>query len=185
MAITTRRLTVDDLDAIPEEHPGDRHELIDGELVVTPVPIIKHQIASGNVSYAISHHARDRKLGWVFHPQTGIRMSDDTLLIPDLIFVSRERSGILGEKTMDGPPDLVVEVLSPGTRRRDLGIKRELYARFGVREYWIVDPERETVTVFVLAGDAYELLPPTEEGMVPSRVLPELRLSVNAVFTLD
>ena len=119
MAITLKRLTVDDLDAIAEEHEGDRHELIDGELVVTPVPIMKHQIASMRIVRYLDRHVEDEHLGAVFSAPTGIRLDAHNLLIPDVWFVARDRFHSLGVKTMDAAPDLVVEILSPGTRRRD------------------------------------------------------------------
>jgi Uma2 family endonuclease len=182
MAITLKRLIVDDLDAIPEEHEGDRHELIDGELTVTPVPIIKHQIASMRLVRYLDRHVEHGNLGAVFSAPTGIRLDQHNLLIPDVWFVTRDRLHTLGVKTMDAPPDLVIEILSPGTRRRDLNAKRELYARFSVPEYWIVDPEEETITVLTLVGSGYELVPAGPGGAVKSRVLPALRLTPDMVF---
>lgn len=182
MATTVKRLTYLDLDTIPEEHEGDRHELIDGELVVTPVPVMKHQRASNNLVYALEDHVRQRDLGEVHSAPTGVRLADDHLLIPDACFVSHARLDIIGDKTIDGPPDLVVEILSPGTRRRDLGRKREIYARFNVPEYWVVDPDARSVAVLALAGDRYEEIPPNPDGTLPSLVLPELNLTIAAVF---
>jgi Uma2 family endonuclease len=176
MALTTRKLTYDDLEAIPQEREGDRHELIDGELVVTPVPLIKHQIVSMNIISALDRFVRDGGLGRVLHPPTGVRLTPDNLLIPDIVFVAQARLHVIGPKTIDAPPDLVVEILSPGTRRRDLETKRALYARFGVQEYWIVDPDAETVTVLALAGDRYEPVAPRDDGAIASRVLPGFTL---------
>lgn len=182
MATTARRLTVEDLELLPEEHEGDRQELIDGEVVVTPVPIIKHQIVSMNVTRSLDQHVRPRNLGMVFSAPTGIQFSRHDLLVPDICFVSTDRLGILGEKTIDGPPDLVIEILSPGTRRRDLTTKRDLYARFGVREHWPVDPDRRTVEVLVLVGGVYQLLPARDDGSLQSHILPDLRLTLDDVF---
>jgi Uma2 family endonuclease len=183
MATISRRLTVADLDLIPEEHEGDRQELIDGELIVTPVPIMKHQIVSMNIVSALDRHVRDQRLGWVFHAQTGIRFSSDNLLIPDIIFIAANRRHIFfGKKTIDAAPDLVVEILLPGTRRRDLTIKRDLYARFGVQEYWIVDPGAESVTVLALVNDRYEPVARDAEGRIVSRVLLGLALNLDKVF---
>jgi Uma2 family endonuclease len=183
MATTARRLTFDDLDLIPEAHPGDRHELIDGELAVTPVPIIKHQIVNANVTSALDRHVRDAGLGMVFHPPTGIRFSPHYLLVPDVCFVARKRLHILGAKTINAAPDLVVEILSPGTRRRDVETKRDVYARFGVREYWIVDLDERMVTVLTLVGNTYVSVPLTGDGKIQSRVFPDLDLTLAAVFT--
>ncbi|MBA3450275.1 MAG: Uma2 family endonuclease [Chloroflexia bacterium] len=118
----------------------------------------------------------------VFHPQTGIRFSPHDLLIPDAIFIAQDRLNILGKKTIDAPPDLVVEILSPGTRRRDLTTKRDLYARFGVHEYSIVDPLERTVTVLALMGNQYEPVDGGDEGMIRSEVLPGLELTLRDVF---
>jgi Uma2 family endonuclease len=182
MATTIKRLTYDDLESIPQEREGDRHEIIDGELVVTPVPIIKHQLTSMNLVYHLDQHVRPRNLGKVFHAPTGIQFSRYDLLIPDICFVSRERLGILGEKAIEAAPDLVIEILSPGTRRGDLTTKRELYARFGVREYWPGDPDKRTVEVLALVGDGYQSLPAREDGSLQSRILPDLRLTLGDVF---
>jgi Uma2 family endonuclease len=182
MATTACRLTCEDLELIPEEHEGDRQELIDGELVVTPVPIIRHQIANKNVTFALERHVREARLGMVFHPPTGIRFTPHDLLIPDVIFIRQDRLHILGDKTIDGAPDLIVEILSPGTRRRDLNTKRALYARFGVQEYWIVDLEARTVTVLALVGEAYQPVLAGEGGSIFSRVLPGLSLTREDVF---
>jgi Uma2 family endonuclease len=181
MATTTTRLTIDDLEDIPEEHVGDRHELIDGELVATPVPITRHQIISMNIVSALDRFVRGGNLGMVFHAPTGIRFTPYDLLIPDICFVARDRLHVIGPKTIDAPPDLVVEILSPGTKRRDLTTKRDLFARFGVQEYWIVDPGTHTVTVLSLVGKQYQPVP-EDDGAIVSRVLPGLTLSVKDVF---
>jgi Uma2 family endonuclease len=182
MATTARRLTLEDLEALPEEHPGDRHELIDGELFVSPVPLLNHQIVSMNLVRALDRHVVDEQLGMVFSAPTGVRLAEDTLVIPDVCFVSRSRLQQLGAKGVVGPPDLIVEILSPGTRRRDLGLKRALYRRFKVPEYWIVDPDEQSVTGLTLTDDRYEVVPVSEDGMIRSRVLPGLKLPIEQVF---
>jgi Uma2 family endonuclease len=182
MALTTRRLTIEDVEALPEEHPGDRHELIDGELFVTPVPLDKHQAISGNIVYALESLVRQQQLGLIRTAPSGVRLSPDTLVIPDVYFVSHSQMHHLGAKGMEGPPDLVVEILSPGTRPRDLQVKRELYARFKVPEYWIVDPDTRMIAVLTLAEDGYEQVAVGEGGTIESRVLPRLKLSFEQVF---
>jgi Uma2 family endonuclease len=103
------------------------------------------------------------------------------VLIPDIIYIAQNRLHIIGPKAIDAAPDLVVEILSPGTRRRDLEIKQALYVRFGVQEYWIVDPEARTVTVLTLTGDHYEPVSPGDDA-IASRVLPGFTLALNEVF---
>jgi Uma2 family endonuclease len=182
MATTARKLTYHDLETIPEERPGDRHEVIAGELVVTPSPTPAHQIASGNIAYPLEHHVREHDLGLVLYAPVDVRLTPDNVLIPDILFIARDRQHIIGEKTIDAAPDLVVEILSPGTRQRDLTVKRALYARFGVQEYWIVDLEARSVTVLTLAGDRFVPVPQGEGGAIQSRVLPDLALTVDQVF---
>ena len=182
MAITTRNLTYDDLEAIPQEREGDRHEIIDGELVVTPSPIPHHQDVSGNIFFALQQVVRAQKLGKVYSAPIDIRFTPDNVLIPDIIFIAQDRLHLIGPRAVDAPPDLVVEILSLGTHRRDLTVKRDLYAQFGVHEYWVVDPEARTVSVLSLTGDRYEPVPPGDDGAIASRVLPGLTLALNAVF---
>jgi Uma2 family endonuclease len=182
MSTTLKRLTIDDLEQIPEEHPGDRHELIEGELFVTPVPVSKHQTVSSNVVFALEQHVRQHHLGIVRTAPTGVRLSPENFLVPDACFVARDRLHIRREKWIDGAPDLVVEILSPGTRRRDREVKRQLYARFGVPEYWIIDPEAETETVLTLSSDHYLPIPNRPDSTIESHVLPDLELSLEQVF---
>ena len=98
------------------------------------------------------------------------------------MFVARDRLNVIGAKTIDAPPDLIVEILSPGTRQRNLTTKRNLYDRFGVQEYWIVDPDARSATVLALAGDKYEAVT-FADGIIQYRVLPGLALAPLVVFT--
>ena len=182
MTTTAIRLTVDDLELIPEERVGDRHELIDGELFVTPVPVTTHQRVSINLTLALGSYAHGEGLGEVHAASSGVRFQPDTLVVPDLCFVAQGRLHIVGEKTIDGPPDLIIEILSPGTRRRDLTVKRSLYARFGVKEYWLVDPDAKSVTVLTLTDGQFAPVPQRDDGVVRSLVLPELVLTLAQVF---
>ncbi len=181
MAIVTR-LTYDDLESIPVERPGDRHEIISGELVVTPSPAPMHQIVSRALFRLLDRHVSAGELGEVLYAPVDIRLTPENVLIPDIIFIARGRLHVIGSNTIDAPPDLIVEILSPGTRRRDLTTKRDLYARFGVQEYWIVDPDARTVTVLALTGDRYEQVPLTDEGIIQSRILAGLALAPAAIF---
>ena len=149
---------------------------------MTPSPIPNHQIISVNIEYALLRHVREHGLGMVLDAPIDIRFTPDNVLIPDIIFIAQDRLHVIGPKTIDAAPDLVVEILSPGTRRRDLDTKRALYARFGVQEYWIVDPDARTVTVLALAGDKFEPVPGGEGGAIASRVLPGLTLALKDVF---
>lgn len=182
MAVTTKHLTYDDLERIPQAHPGDRHEIIDGELAVTASPAWDHQTISANIFRVLDRLVGDHSLGVVRYAPIDVRFTSDTVLVPDLIFIASDRLHIAGPRTVDGAPDLVVEILSPGTSQRDLTVKRDLYARFGVREYWIVDPANRSLTVLELRGDRYHPVPLRDDQAVPSRVLPGLDLPLDAVF---
>lgn len=183
MATTAGRLTYDDLVVIPQEREGDRQELICGELVVTPSPVSRHQRLATRLILLLGRYAETLNLGEVIAPPIDIRLAPDIVLIPDVVFIAQDRRHIVGPNTVDAAPDLVVEVLSPGTRQRDLTIKRDLYARFGVQEYWIVDPEDKSMMILALQGDRFETLHGDEEGVYASRVLPGLRLTWDDIFS--
>ena len=112
-------------------------------------------------------------------------LTDENIVQPDILFVSNERLGIIGEANISAPPDLVIEILSPSTRNKDLEIKRKVYAGFGVREYWIVDPDAETVEVLVWSERGY-----TSAGSLGcsermlSSVLPELNVPISLFFEI-
>ena len=140
------RLTYDDLAALPEDR--FRHELIDGQHFMTPSPFTNHQRASARLFVAIHDNVERTSSGEVFYAPFDVVFSDYDVVEPDILYISNERSSIITEKNIQGAPDLVVEVLSPGTRRRDRTLKRDLYERFGVLEYWLVDPRSRSVTVY-------------------------------------
>jgi len=138
------KLTYQDYAQFPDD--GRRHELIDGEHYVTPSPILRHQEISGRLEFALRSYVRERGTGHVFHAPLDVILSDYDVVEPDILYVSEERAAIL-QDWVRGSPDLVVEILSPGTRKTDETVKRHLYDRAGVNEYWIVDPELELVKV--------------------------------------
>ena len=181
MSTATGIWTYADLDKLPESTNGDRYEIIEGELVVTPAPIPLHQALTLELVARFDAVVRPGRLGRIYTAPVDVLLDDTVNLIPDLVFVSRERRHIVGPKAITGAPDIVVEILSPSTRARDLGVKLTLYARYGVREYWLVDPEARTVTVYVLRDDRYELLP-NEGGFARSLVLPDLAIDVAELF---
>ncbi len=134
------RLTYDDFVLFPDD--GKRHELIDGAHVVTPSPNTKHQAVAGNLHGLIWTYLRQRPVGRVFAAPLDVVFSEFDVVEPDLLFVSKARQAdVLTAAHVLGAPDLVVEIGSPSTRRRDETVKRRLYQRFGVSEYWVVDPE--------------------------------------------
>jgi len=178
------KLTYDDYVHFPED--GKRHELIDGEHVVTPTPVRRHQAISMNLSVMIGAHLRAQPVGRVFAAPFDVILSDFDVVEPDLIYLSNSRlAEIETSPWIRGAPDLVVEIGSPGTRKRDLTTKRRLYERFGVGEYWIVDPELDTIQVYRLVDERYERVAEltAEHGdVLTTPLLPGLDLPLSAIF---
>jgi Uma2 family endonuclease len=141
------RLTYDDFARIPND--GKRHEIIDGVHYVTPAPVRRHQQLLGRLHLAIGGFLEDHpEMGQAYLSPLDTVFSPWDVVEPDLLFVAADQLDILTEPNIQGAPALVVEILSPSTRRRDMGIKRQLFDRGGVREYWIVDPKAVEVTVY-------------------------------------
>jgi Uma2 family endonuclease len=182
MAATAPRLTYDDLSVIPQERVGDRHELIDGDLVVTPSPVPRHQRIATRLVMLLGRYVEEMNTGEVIAAPIDVRLTPEIVLIPDVIFVAHDRRHIVGPKTVDAAPDLVVEILSPGTKHRDLGVKRDVYARFGVQEYWIVDPDEYTLTILSPQGDQFQSAPTGDDGRPISRLFPHLVLDLAKIF---
>ena len=135
--------TIADYFATPE---GERWELIDGVLYqMAAAPNRKHQDASENIGRCFADHIRPRRLGLVYRAPFAVLLPGESAVEPDLFFVSMARERILAERGCEGPPDLVVEILSPSNRAHDLEIKRELYARHGIPAYWMTDCDAETL----------------------------------------
>src|SRR5215212_3349873 len=149
------KLTYDDFVQFPDD--GKRHELIDGEHYVTPSPNTKHQDILGNLFGLIWTHVQSHPVGRAFLAPFDVVFSDFDVVEPDLLYISRERlDGVLTKAHVRGAPDLVVEIASPSTRRRDETIKRRLYERFGVLEYWVIDTDLDAIKVFRRVGERYE-----------------------------
>src|SRR6266542_4584479 len=148
----TTGLRYDDLAAFPEDNL--RRELIDGELIVTAAPALRHQRVVRRLVVALDRYA-EANGGEVFPSPTDVFLSETNVVEPDVIFVRAENARKLEERFVRSAPDLVVEVSSPSTRRLELIRKRDLYERFGVPEYWYVDLEAERVEVHRLAADRY------------------------------
>lgn len=147
-----RRYTYPDLADFPDDHL--RREIVDGELVVTPSPVTRHQKAVGNIYFYLEIYRREDG-GAAFIAPLDVFFADDNIVEPDVLFIRADHSDRVGERYIVGAPDLVVEVSSPSTRRLELVRKLELYERFGVPEYWYVDLEAERVEVYVFAGGVY------------------------------
>jgi Uma2 family endonuclease len=148
------KLTYDDFLLFPDD--GQRHELIDGEHYVTPSPNTAHQRIVGRLHLAIGGYLEKHPVGELFLAPFDVVFSHFDVVEPDLLYITAERrQEILTAQHVRGTPDLVIEVGSPGTRRRDETIKRRLYERAGVVEYWFVDPDREVVRIYARRDAAF------------------------------
>ena len=143
------RLTYDDFVHFPDD--GNRHELIDGVHHVTPSRDVRHQVIVVRLVVEIATYLKQHPVGRVFIAPLDVVLSNHDVVEPDVLFVATDQTEMLTEKNVQGPPALVVEVLSPSTRKRDAQAKRRLFERTGVREYWLVDPELDTVQVLRLS----------------------------------
>jgi Uma2 family endonuclease len=177
------KFTYEDLLHFPDD--GKRREIIDGELYVTPSPNTKHQAASMNLSGMLWTYLRERPIGRVFAAPFDTIFSEFDVVEPDLLYISREHLNVLTEKHVRGAPDLVVEILSPGTRKTDEIIKRKLYERFGVSEYWVVDPELDSIKIYRLAEGAFrrvaELASETADSLT-TPLLPGFSVPLTEIF---
>ena len=184
MQTETLKLTYEDYALIPQD--GRRHEIIDGEEVMSPAPITKHQRVVLELALLLKQHVREHGLGEVFVAPFDVQLSDYDVVQPDVLFIADDRLRIVDEVNCKGAPDLVCEVLSESTRRTDLVRKRALYARFGVAEYWVLDPVIDQVQVFRPSGPgAYERAAELHAGTgdaLSTPLLPGLALPVADLF---
>jgi Uma2 family endonuclease len=172
-----RRWTYEEFAKLPDD--GNRYEIIAGDLYVTPAPRTLHQRVVTKITALLETFVTQHDLGWVLAGPIDILFAEGDYLEPDLVFVRRERKGIITDRGLEAAPELVVEVLSPSTSARDHGIKRERYAYYGVQEYWVVDAERKQVEVYRMMVD------PTTPEVVRDRLrwklhptAPELEIDV-------
>ncbi|OGW59489.1 MAG: hypothetical protein A2V83_10250 [Nitrospirae bacterium RBG_16_64_22] len=183
-AVTRRvKYTFEDYLLFPED--GRRHEIVDGDHYVTPAPSTKHQRIVANLLNSIRTLLKQHAVGLVLPAPCDVVFSDLDVVQPDLLFVSKGRASIVTEKNIQGPPDLVIEIVSETTRRTDEILKRKLYERFGVKEYWIVDPELEAVKIYRLAAGGYERagdISAETGGALATPLLPGLSIEVSEIF---
>jgi Uma2 family endonuclease len=176
-------LTVEDLDAMPDD--GNRYEIIEGELIVSRSPDKEHQTVSGNLFFVIKNFLIQNPIGQVW-ATLGTILSDYDAVIPDLVFVSNSLlDTIAAGARIQGAPDLAIEIVSPGKEnsRWDRIAKRQLYGKFGVKEYWIVDAEQRNIEVYVLESDSLKLFALyNEQDQLISFVLPGFSCKVKAIF---
>ena len=147
------KLTYEDYASLPDD---ERYELIDGELMPMPSPNWLHQLLQAKIFLPLAGFVYGGSLGSVVAAPMDILFTPFDVVQPDLIFISNARAHVITEANIRGAPDLLVEILSTSTERRDRIVKRDLYARHGVSEYWLVDPYAKTITVLLLGANGYD-----------------------------
>jgi Uma2 family endonuclease len=148
-------LTYADYVELPDD--GKRYEIHDGELSVTPTPTFRHQVILAALLGFLRAHVLDRGLGEVVPAPITVILAEHTIVEPDIIFIANDRMGIVSPRgTVDGAPTLAVEILSPSTTRIDGERKLQLYERYGVPHYWIVDPTARAIDVYRSVSNRYD-----------------------------
>jgi Uma2 family endonuclease len=178
------KLTYDDFVQFPDD--GFRHELIDGEHYVTPSPNTKHQTVSINLTVLIGSWLELHPIGRLFHAPFDVVFSRFDVVEPDLLYLSNARAAeALTPMHVRGVPELVIEIGSPSTRKRDETLKRRLYEQSGVSEYWVIDPELDAIRVYRREGDGFrrvvELSAPASD-VLTTTLLPGLEIPLSRVF---
>ena len=174
------KFTYEDYRQMPDDR---RYELLEGELVMAPSPITAHQRVSGRLEFLLREFVLKNNLGEVFDAPFDVVLSEENVVQPDILFVSRERSSIITADNITGAPDLVIEIISPATEYRDREIKRKLYAKYGVKEYWLADPDKQTIEVMELSEEGFKAREVYGKGkMVHSPILVGLSFDPREVF---
>ena len=179
------KLTYDDFLLFPDD--GRRHELIDGEHYVTPSPNVSHQEILGRLHLLIGTWLQGHRVGKIFVAPLDVLFSRFDVVEPDLLYVSNERAAeVLSIQHLTGAPDLVIEIASPGTRSRDETIKRRLYERSSVTEYWVVDPDIDVIRIYRRSGERFERpveLSREADDVLTTALLPGLQMPLARIFT--
>lgn len=185
MEVLARKITYKEFAEMdfPENDPF-LYELINGELVRKNAPSGEHQFAQSELFYRLMHFVTEKKLGRIFSSPTAVILSDENAPQPDLVFLSKEKMKLLDpEWGILGAPDMLAEIVSPSSYKRDHLEKKKLYAQYGVAEYWIVDPSYRSVEIYVLREGTYELHAfGVDNEQITSHILQGFSMEVNAIF---
>ena len=178
--LAKKAYTYEDYAQLPEGAP---YQLIGGELVMSPSPTSTHQRILRRLSFALHLFVEKNELGEILFAPMDVYFSETDTPQPDIIFISKERLDIIGEQTIEGAPDLIMEILSPSTAYYDLKDKKRLYEASGVKEYWIVDPKAREIEVYELVDDRYALFGRQErQGAITSKLLQGFSVDLTDIF---
>jgi Uma2 family endonuclease len=174
-------LTYEDYLMLPQD--GKRYEIIEGELYMAPAPTTKHQRSIGGLFRVLDRHIRDNTLGELFVSPIDVKLSRTTVIQPDIVYVSKVRSAIVTEDNIQGPPDLVIEVVSPSSADVDRGLKKKVYARYKIPHYWILDPDHQILEAYQLKGRGYRLVDnPAGDATFTPKLFPGLKIKLTDMW---
>ncbi len=160
-----------------------RYELIEGELLMTPSPVTNHQRISRRLEFILVKFITENNLGELFDAPYDVHFDNENVVQPDLLFISKDSLHIIGEKNVHGAPDLVIEIISENSAYRDMVQKKKLYAKFGVKEYWVVIPEGEEIEIYTLKDNTFQLYKAYGKGnTIESPLLKGLKIGLVDIF---
>jgi len=181
MSLATTKLTYHDFLLLPDD--GKRYEILDGDLFVTLSPVTRHQLIVGRFLHRLMTYLETHPIGTVFTAPYDVVLSDTDIVEPDLLLVLHTGRAVITEKNVQGAPDVIIEVLSPSTAARDHDLKRKRYERFGVQEYWLIDPDGNTLEMLVIKDGRYvEAFRTTRPAECTSALLPGLILDLGSLL---
>ena len=181
-----KRLTVHEYELMPTN--GNVLQLIDGDFIMTPAPLLKHQEVSRNIQEYFLDYLKKYPVGKILDAPVDYHIDKYNVVQPDLAYIAKDRYSILFEKGIKDAPDLIVEILSPHTQKMDREAKKELYWKVGVKEYWIVDIDHESIEVFHYSSETFQLekiYRNTQDHVLKCQLLPELTLDLKRIFFFD
>jgi len=174
------KFTYEDYLHFPEDK---RYEIIDGEVHMVPSPVPYHQMVLGNLYLRLCEIVEEKGIGEVYFAPLDVVFSDIDVVQPDIMFISKERLNIITERNIQGAPDLIVEIISPSSEYRDRVIKRKLYSKYGVKEYWLVDLEKKEIEVMGLKESGLETVKIYKRtDILESLVLKGIKIKLDDIF---
>ncbi len=180
MQTETKKYTYEDYQKLPE---GSACQLINGELIMSPSPNVYHQKISSRIFIRLNKFVEEHSCGTVLYSPIDVYFDEFETYQPDIVFISKQRETIIKEKRIEGAPDLIIEILSESNAYYDLRLKKNIYEKYGVKEYWIVDPIDKSLEVYVNEGNEFTLLYKKQtRGEVKSKFLSELIMEVEEIF---
>jgi len=175
-----KKYTFDDYLKTPED---ERYELIEGDLLMVPSPVPKHQRISRKIEFTLEKFVTENDRGEIFYAPCDVYLDDENVIQPDIFFISKDRMNIIGDKNIQGAPDLVIEIISESSAYLDMVKKKKLYANFSVKEYWIVIPEEESIQIYILKDKTYMLYKTyNRDNILESSYLNGLKIELNNIF---